>query len=174
MTAGAGAAGRCGDVRSDINLAIRRSSDRIGERAPLAVPFHDPLYILKAKKDRRIRNAGGRNARRRTTRPRCRSRLPIIRWDGVPRARSGSNPDPKWAVATAATGHQRAHHPSAAAPLRTAPDGMSCSIALCSVRTWCSISECLFGRVPVAGIEHVCVNGGRILARSDQLDSMPE
>jgi hypothetical protein len=33
-------------VRSDINLAIRRSNDRVGERAPLALPFHDPLDVL--------------------------------------------------------------------------------------------------------------------------------
>ena len=48
----------------------------------------------------------------------CRSRLAVIRRDGVPGDRSGRPaPDPKWAIADSAAGATSAHHrPSAAAP----------------------------------------------------------
>jgi hypothetical protein len=52
--------------------------------------------------------------------PRCRSRLAVIRWHGVPGARSGPAPGPKWAIAIAAAGTTSAHHrPSAASPPQT-------------------------------------------------------
>jgi hypothetical protein len=156
------------DVRSDIYLAIWRSSDRVGERAPLALPFHDPLTFSKLKRTVGARNAGGRNAHRRTTCPRCRSRLAVIRWDGVPGARSGSNPDPKWAIATAAAGATSAHHgPSAAAPPQTLHQ-VVCRAASPSVpsRRRAVFPGAFPRRVPVAGNKRVRVNTPRFLVRA--------
>jgi hypothetical protein len=49
----------------------------------------------------------------------CRSRLAVIRWDGVPGAPSKPTPNPKWAIAgAAATGATNAPHRASAAALQ--------------------------------------------------------
>jgi hypothetical protein len=129
------------------------------------------LTFSKLKRTVGVRNAGGRNAHRRTasSRPRCRSRLAVIRRDGVPGARSGSDPDPNWAIGNAAAGATSAHHsPSAAAPPPKTLHQVVCRAVPPSVP--CGRRGVYAGafprRVPVAGIKHVRLNDGRILTRS--------
>jgi hypothetical protein len=121
---------------ADVSAAVKRPSKHGGgffghhslytvARLSGALGTHDgpsitPLTISKLNRTVLGRNAGGRNAHRRTasSRLRCRSRLAVTRWDGAPGARSGSHPDPNWAIGNAAAGATSAHHrPSAAAPL---------------------------------------------------------
>jgi hypothetical protein len=95
----------------------RRRPDGDALAAPRRSPI--PLTISNLKRTLRARNAGGRNAHRHivSSRPCCRSRLAVIRRDGVPGARSGSDPNPNWTIGNAAAWATSAHHrPSAAAP----------------------------------------------------------
>jgi hypothetical protein len=98
----------------------KTSSRRRPDGDALAAPRRSliPLTISNLKRTLRARNAGGRNAHRHivSSRPRCRSGLAVIRRDGVPGARSGSDPNPNWTIGNAAAWATSAHHrPSAAA-----------------------------------------------------------